>query len=107
MSMHLAFFRSPDDPDLNKKLDAAYALQAAGVKPPWPPLLEAFVHPIIHEYGEMPKDRRQAIDRLLRAGPSWDGQKVYAWRGDSSEGFEVDLTLLPPDVTKIRFYCSW
>lgn len=33
-----------------------------------------------------------------------NGVHYIDWRHESSEGFEVDLTLLPKGVTKLRFY---
>lgn len=29
------------------------------------------------------------------------------WASDDAEGLEVDVTALPKDVTRIRFYNSW
>lgn len=32
---------------------------------------------------------------------------VTPWQDESAQGFEVDVTKLPPGVTKLRFYNSW
>jgi hypothetical protein len=32
---------------------------------------------------------------------------VLEWRENSSSGYEVDLSKLPPGLTRIRFYNSW
>ncbi|GAF68286.1 unnamed protein product [marine sediment metagenome] len=32
---------------------------------------------------------------------------VTQWKGDMEDGFEVDVSKLPPDVTVIRFYNAW
>lgn len=56
---------------------------------------------------EEPDDKGIVID----FGSSYSGQKtnpcVRKWSEDTSSGFEVDLKLVPHDVTIIRFYNSW
>lgn len=106
MSMRLAFFRKETDPVLSKKLDAAYAMKAADV--PIFGELREYLSPVFSEYGTLPTDRQLAVDQMLAAGPNFHDAKGFAWNdGDMSEGFEVDLDKLPPDVRKIRFYCSY
>lgn len=36
-----------------------------------------------------------------------EGEHYEEWRGEASDGFEVDLSKLPKGVTKLRFYNSW
>lgn len=36
-----------------------------------------------------------------------EGEHYVDWSDESSQGFEVDLTKLPPGVTKLRFYNNW
>lgn len=32
---------------------------------------------------------------------------LHDWKDDNRDGFEIDVTKLPADVTVIRFYNSW
>ncbi len=32
---------------------------------------------------------------------------VKEWSDDGSQGYEVDLSKLPKDITRLRFYNSW
>ena len=105
MSMHLQFFRAPNDEHLQRKLDAGYACEAAGVD--LPDELLKYLAPIFEEYGGLPQDRATAIDAMLSMGPARKQQEEHAWSEDMAQGFEVDLAELPPGVAKIRFYCSW
>lgn len=105
MSMTLQFFRSPDDADLLKKLEAAYACRLANVA--MPPDLVDFLAPVIAEFGELPKDKARAVDALLSLGPEWKEQEAYVWKDDMQEGFEIDLDKLPKGTKRVRFYCSW
>lgn len=36
-----------------------------------------------------------------------EGIHYSDWRDEDSQGFEIDLRLLPAGVTKLRFYNSW
>ena len=103
MSMNVSYFRSAQNAAMHKKLDAAYACQAAGLS--MPVELQQFLKPVMDNYGELPEDRNCAVDCLLEVNgcssqSEWDD-------GDMRNGFDIDLSKLPPGVTKIRFYCSW
>ncbi len=105
MSMHLQFFRAPSDEGLQRKLDAAYACEAAGIDLPHE--LREYLKPVFKKFGDLAVERAMAVDAMLGAGPDYAQQEEYEWKDDMSQGFEVDLAQLPNDVAKIRFYCSW
>ena len=107
MDMWLRFFRSPTDPGMRKKIEAAYACEAADV--PIPQELRDYLAPVFEEFGGLPHgDRGQAIEAMLEIKVADDEiRKKFVWRGDSAEGFEVDLADLPTGTAKIRFDCSW
>ena len=91
MSMHVVGFKPADE--LWKKMKAAFdACKNAGVAPPL----------AVNDYfdGNDPGDAPgMEVDILSKAARSW--------KDDSREGFEVDVSALPPGVRYIRFYCSW
>ena len=103
MSMHLEFFRSPDDDELASKLDAAYACIKAGV--PLPEELREYLEPVLVD--GLPSDRQKAIDAMIHLGPGRDGEKRFEWASGMSNGFEVVLADLPEGTTKIRFRCNF
>ena len=75
MSMWVKFFRAPEDEDLKRKLDAAYACEKAGVM--LPAELEHYFQPVLRKYGELPGNRSDAIDQMLSMGPEFKEQEKY------------------------------
>jgi hypothetical protein len=91
MSTHVVGFRPPDEKW--KKMKAVWdACEAAGTDIPKD--VERFFN------GESPDDQGVAIDIK-------DHACCESYDGDGSQGFEIDLKKLPPDVTIIRFYNSY
>ncbi|MEE9214814.1 MAG: hypothetical protein V3U54_08490 [Thermodesulfobacteriota bacterium] len=89
--------------DFDKKWDALQACKKAGVLFPKQ----------IQEYFGLDGDE----DRVLESKECYEDEKltfnlegkpgVKVWNAEMEDGFEVDLTKLPKDVTKIRFYTSY
>jgi hypothetical protein len=91
MSTDVIGFHPPDE--VWKQMKAVWdACEQAGVEPP-DRVLEFFDH-------EKPDSAGVTVD--LR-----NSLAVKEYRDDQSEGYEVDLDQLPPDVTIIRFVNSW
>lgn len=93
MSTHVLGFRPPDEKW--KKMKQAWdACESAGV--PQPREVEVF-------FGSVAPDPRGVEVRLL------EGERgcLRVWRDEGAEGYEVDLTKVPKDVTILRFYNSW
>lgn len=93
MSSHVVAIRPPDE--RWRQMRAVWdACTAAGIDPPSE--VEEFFD------GERPDSEGVVID--LRHPRS---DAVREWRNDHSEGYEVLLDQLPPDVKILRFYNSW
>jgi hypothetical protein len=89
MSTHVCGFRPPDEKW--RKMKAAWdSCTQAGVDPPTE-VLEFFNH-------EEPDPNGVEVDL---------GDAKSDYSADSSSGFEIDLSLIPKDVTIIRFCNSW
>lgn len=105
MSSHLEFFRSENDQNLHKMLDAAYALQAVGIEEKhWPKTLLNYLSPVLKEFGGIP-DRVSAVmamlkipvdDKLFQTNPKY-----------AQEGFTVNIKDLPLGTATIKFRNSW
>jgi len=91
MSMHAVGFVPADD-NWKKMLAVWDSCRAAGVAPP-SDVLEFFGH-------VYPDGAAGAEVDLSKAMRKWTD-------GDMREGIEVELSKLLPNVTLIRFYCSW
>lgn len=97
MSMHVVGFRLPDD--LWKKHKAVWdACESAGVAVP--DETEEFFQ------GEAPDSSGVLVELEHNTHGGLVGccQKFQA---EGEEGFEITLAHLPPNLAKIRFYCSW
>ena len=89
--------------EFDKKWDALQACKKAGVL--FPKQLQ--------DYFDLDGDD----DRVLEDKSYYEGEKltfiltgkpgVKEWGAEMEEGYEVDLTKLPKDVKKIRFYTSY
>ena len=90
MSSHTVGFR-PADEKWKRMKTIWTACAAAGV--PVPKEVELFFD------GEPPGDKPGAEVQIEAA--------VKKWGDDYRQGFEVDLTKLPPDVKVLRFYNSF
>jgi hypothetical protein len=89
--MHIVGLRPPNDKW--KKMKAIYDSCVAG-EVPIPKAVEDFFN------GEPPDATGVKV-------PLPGHISVKAWRDDSAEGIEVDVTMLPKGVTILRFYNSW
>jgi hypothetical protein len=95
MSTHIVGFRPANGPanDRWKKMKAVYdACNEAEI--PIPAEVAGFFN------GEPPDPTG------VRVGLE-NSTCVQPWKSNDAEGFEVDVTKLPKDVTVIRFYNSW
>lgn len=91
MSTHVVGIRRPDE--TWKKMKAVWdACRAAGVDPP-DEVLEFFNH-------EAPDPAGIRVE--LEGNPC-----IQAYNDDMRQGFEVDISKLPKNVTSVRFYNSW
>jgi hypothetical protein len=90
MSTHIVGFR-PADEKWNKMKATWLACEDAGV--PIPEEVKAFFH------YESPGDKPGIEVEIKEA--------LREWTDDCRQGYEVDLTKLPPDVKVLRFYNSW
>lgn len=91
MSSHIVGFRPPDA-KWRKMKDAFDACEAADVPIP-ADVSRFFNHENPDESGvEVPIERTDAVTE---------------YRADMRDGFEIDLTKLPPDVKIIRFFNSY
>lgn len=90
MSMHVIGYQPADEQW--KKMKAAWdACAAAGIDPP-DEVIDFFD-------GENPGDS---------PGKEVDiNNGVTGWQAEGRDGYEVDITALPPGVRFVRFYCSW
>ena len=89
--------------EFDKMWDALQACKKAGVLFPKQ----------VQKYFDLDGDE----DRVLEDKSYYEGTKltfsltgkpgVTTWDADMEEGYEVDLTKLPKDVKKIRFYTSY
>lgn len=91
MSTHIIGFR-PSDDTWHKMKCVFDSCREANV--PLPKEVEQFFN------GETPDASGVKVD--LNRHPC-----VQDYKDDMREGFEVDLSKLPPHVTKLRFYNSW
>lgn len=91
MSIQVVGFRAPDEHF--KKMEKVWdACKAAKIE--LPEEVDLFFD------GLPPDDKGLVIDLGQEDG-------VTDWEGDNAEGYEVDVTKLPKDLTIIRFYKSW
>ena len=91
MSTHVVGFRPPDEKF--QKMKAVWeACEKAGVRPPRE--VDDFFK------GERPDENGVVV-------PIERSICVREYKSDSEEGFEVDVTKLPPDVKIVRFYNAW
>lgn len=86
MSTHVIGFVPPDE--TWQKMKAIYdACEAAGIEPP------------------------QEVEDFFDGEPDPQGQEMEIphrkWEADAREGFEIDVSAIPPQVKVIRFYNSW
>jgi len=96
MCMYTKLIRDSDDAH-QKKVAAMQALIEIGEDAP-PSLLKYFN---IYEIGEFRPDSSGLIVKD-------ENGAVVKWNdGDGKEGYEVDISKLPPGVVKIRFICSY
>ena len=91
MSTHVVGFRPPDD-KWQAMREAAEACTNANV--PIPIGVFDFFE------GEIPDDDTPGMEVRL-------GDAVTPFNADASEGFDVDLRMLPEDIHVIRFYNSY
>lgn len=93
-SMHVVGLKPPDEKW--QKMCAVWdACKSAGVVQPM--AVVAFFS------GEDPDPSGVPVDETeLR-----DSGALHNWEADMREGFEVDVTKLPADVTVLRFYISY
>ena len=96
MSMNVVGFRPPDEKW--KLMKAVYeACNKAGISIP---------KDVIDFFNGVPPDP-QGVSIRLEDNHFFKYGAVKEWREDGREGFEVDITKLPKDVTIVRFYNSW
>lgn len=97
MSTFVVGIKPPDDHW--KRMKAAWdACEAAGIEPP---------DSVTEFFGDEEPDDAGVIVDLTFYNRSELHPSLKEWRSDMSEGYEVNLKDLPPDVTIIRFYNSW
>lgn len=94
MSTHVVAFKPPNE-KWRKMKEVWDACEKAGVQSPLE-VTKFFEH-------DAPDEAGVRIDQheLTRCGA------VKEWGESSREGFEIDVSKLPPDVTVIRFYNSY
>lgn len=93
-SLHVVGIRPPDEKF--EKMKAVWdSCKAAGV--PIPEEVESFFE---HEF---PDESGVVVDIQYEA----DTVCVTRYEDEMKEGFEVDLTELPADITILRFYVSY
>lgn len=90
MSMHVIGFKAAD---AKWRRMAAVWNSCAAAKIPMPKE--------VHDYfGGVDPAGREGMEVHL-------GDALSKWCREDSEGYEVDVKRLPPDVSAIRFYNSW
>lgn len=92
--LHIVGFKPPDEKW--RQMKAIYdACTAAKVDPP--PVVEKFF------YGYAPDAQGVLVEekKLKECGA------LSKWSGNMSDGYEIDVKKLPPDVTVIRVYNSY
>lgn len=94
MSTHVVGFRPPDE-KWRKMKDAWEACARAGIEIPRD-VLDFF-------NGEQPDECGVEVS-LLYPKPH---ACVSPYKADMRDGFEIDITKLPPGVTVVRFYNSY
>lgn len=94
--MHVVGIR-PGDEKWRKMKEVYDSCVAAGVLVPTA-VQEFFNH-------EKPDEVGVVIDLGASYGEKHKCCTEYSTEGSS--GFEIDVTQIPADVKKIRFYCSW
>ncbi len=95
MSTSVVGFHPPDEKW--KKMKAVWdACMAAGTTVP--PEVSMFFN------GERPDDEgvKTELTSYNKPHPS-----CTPYTGPAKQGYEIDLSKLPPNITKIRFYNSW
>lgn len=98
MSMCVVAFKSPDEE--YTKMKAAYdACAAAGVNPP------AKVSDYFGD--EKPSDKGGLIDLRRCGAKNTPHECLSKYNAEMEEGFEIDVTKLPPGVKFVRFSCVW
>lgn len=96
MSMHCVAVKPADD-NYRRMLAAYRACEEAGISPP-EAVLDFF-------NGEDPDET--GITQDLGSQYRDIHESCTKWRDDGREGFQVDVTKLPPGTRFVRFYCSW
>ena len=91
MSSHLVGIRPPDA-RFRKMLAVYQACAAASLVPP-EEVLAFFDH-------EKPDKAGVIVELKAHCA-------VFRYSDDGAEGFDVDLSLLPKDITVLRFYNQW
>lgn len=91
MSTHVVGFRPPDE-KWQKMKRAYYACQVAGV----------LIPSSITDFFDGVEPDPLGVEVGILGHPC-----VSEYQKDGREGYEVDITILPPDVKIIRFYNSW
>lgn len=96
MSYHVLAIKPADEKYM--KMKAAWdACEAAGI--PVPEEVERFFG------GEKPDESGMTVSLGSQYGKLHES--VEKWTDDMREGFQVDITKLPPGVRFVRFYCSY
>lgn len=91
MSAHVVGFRPADDKW--EKMKAVYdACQDAGIQLP---------ASVIQFFGDEPPDEHGIEVSIEKT------DAVSEWQDDMRNGFEVDITKLPENVTVVRFYNAY
>lgn len=88
----------PADEDYKRKAAAYYACRAAKVS--IPKELDEFFN------GEEP-DPTNGVTQLGNVFGKDLHASCVRYKGDSSDGFEIDITKLPTGTRFVRFCCSW
>ena len=99
MSMHCEAIRPPDEKWKKMKRVWETCIEV-GVQPP--------VEVVKFFNGEKPDPTGVEVESV---GGYTDSNKMPKWvkhhRAEAQDGFEVDITKLPKDVTVVRFICSY
>lgn len=93
MGMSLSVVGVVPDDDEWKKMKAIWdACKSAGIDPPRE--VERF-------FDDTDPDESGRLIHLTRT------EYAREWRDDCSDGYEIDISKLPPHVKVLRFYASW
>ena len=94
MNSHVKGIKEPTE-EYQKKYRAYQACVEAGIDPP--KAIIDFFDGIAFDYIDA-----TGMEVDLRASGA-----IVEWKGDSKDGFEVEVAKIPAGVTRIRFYNSW